>query len=89
MNWINKLERKWGRFAISNLMLYVTIMYAAGFFIVLINPTFYYQYLTLDAQAILHGQIWRIFTFIMEPPTTSFIWIIFSLSLYYFIGCNL
>ena len=89
MNWINKLERKFGRYAISNLMLYVTIMYATGFVIVLINPTFYYQYLTLDAEAILHGQIWRIFTFIMEPPTTSIIWIIFSLSLYYFIGSNL
>jgi hypothetical protein len=64
-------------------------MYAVGFLIVIINPTFYYQYLTLDANAILHGQIWRIFTFIMEPPTTSLIWIIFSLSLYYFIGSNL
>ena len=89
MNWINKLERKFGRYAISNLMLYVTIMYAVGFVIVLINPTFYYQFLTLDAEAILHGQIWRIFTFIMEPPTTSLLWIIFSLSLYYFIGTNL
>ena len=89
MNWINRLERKFGRYAISNLMLYVTIMYAVGFLIVLINPTFYYQYLTLDANAILHGQIWRIFTFIMEPPTTSFLWIFFSLSLYYFSGSNL
>lgn len=89
MNWINKLERKFGQYAISNLMLYITIMYAVGFLIVMINPTFYYQYLTLDANAILHGQIWRIFTFIMEPPTTSLIWIIFSLSLYYFIGSNL
>ena len=89
MNWINRLERKFGRYAISNLMLYVTIMYAVGFLIVLINPTFYYQYLALDANAILHGQIWRIFTFIMEPPTTSFLWIFFSLSLYYFIGSNL
>lgn len=89
MNWINKLERKFGQYAISNLMLYITIMYAVGFLIVMINPTFYYQYLTLDANAILHGQIWRIFTFIMEPPTDSLIWIIFSLSLYYFIGSNL
>ena len=89
MNWINKLERKFGKYAISNLMLYITIMYAAGFLIVWINPTFYNQYLALDANAILHGQIWRIFTFIMEPPTTSLLWIIFSLMLYYFIGSNL
>ena len=89
MNWINKLERKFGKYAISNLMFYVTIMYAAGFLICVINPAFYLQYLTLDAQAILHGQIWRIFTFIMEPPNTSWLWIIFSLLLYYYIGNNL
>ena len=89
MNWLNKLERKFGRYAIPNLMMYITIMYAVGFLILMINPTFFYQYLILDASAILRGQIWRIFTFIMEPPNTSLIWIIFSLSLYYFIGSNL
>ena len=89
MNWINKLERKFGKYAIPNLMLYVTIMYAVGFVILMINPTFFYDYLILDAGAILRGQIWRIFTFIMYPPNTSLFWIIFSLSLYYFIGSNL
>ena len=89
MNWINKLERKFGRYAIPNLMLYVTIMYAVGFVIVLINPTFYYQYLAMDVEALFHGQIWRILTFIMGPPTTNLLWMAVSLSLYYFIGTNL
>ena len=89
MNWINKLERKYGRYAISNLMFYVIMMYAVGFVILLINPTFFYEYLTLDAEAVIHGQIWRIFTFIMDPPNASLFWILFSLSLYYYIGKNL
>jgi len=89
MNWINKLERKFGRYAIPNLMFYIIMMYAVGFVILLINPTFFLQYLTLDAAAVLRGQIWRIFTFIMEPPNTSLFWILFSLYLYYFIGKNL
>lgn len=89
MNWINKLERRFGRYAISNLMFYIIAMYAVGFVIILINPTFFYEYLTLDAAAILKGQVWRIFTFVMEPPNTSLIWILFSLYLYYFIGTNL
>ena len=89
MNWINKLERKFGRYAITNLMFYVTILYAVGYLIFVLNPGFYFQYLSLDANAILHGQIWRIFTFIMYPPSSGLIWVIVALSLYYFIGSNL
>ena len=89
MDWLSKLERKYGRYAIPNLMYYVIILYAAGFVLDLINPAFYPTYLSLNAEAILHGQIWRIITFIIEPPSNSLIWILFSLYLYYFIGRQL
>lgn len=89
MDWISKLERKFGRYAIPNLMTYIIILYGVGFVLNLINPSFYYTYLSLDAQAILHGQIWRIVTFIIEPPSDSVLWIIFALYLYYFIGKQL
>lgn len=58
MDWLSKLERRFGKYAIPNLMYYIIIMYAGGFILQLINPSFYYQYLSLDASAILHGQIW-------------------------------
>ena len=86
MNWINKLERKFGRYAIKNLMLYITILYAIGFLIIQFAPMFYFQYLSMDVNAILHGQIWRLFTFIVYPPNTSVWFIILSLYLYYSIG---
>ena len=89
MNWLTKLERKFGRFAIPNLMYYIIICYGAGFILTFINPTFYYQYLSLDAGAILHGQIWRIITFIIQPPSTNFIFIILVLYCYYMIGKQL
>lgn len=88
-NWLDKLERKFGRYAIPNLMYYIIILYAVGFVLDLVNPSFYYQYLSLDAAKILQGQIWRIFTFIIQPPSTSLIFIIFSLYLYYMIGRQL
>lgn len=44
------------------------------------------MYFALDAQAILHGQIWRIFTFILQPPSTSILFIVFVLYFYYMIG---
>ena len=89
MNWMDKLERMIGRYAVPNLMLYIIIMYGAGYVLYLINPAFYAQYLCLNAQAILHGQVWRIITFIIQPPSYSLIWMLVALSLYYFIGKEL
>ena len=88
-NWLSKLERKFGRYAIPNLMYYIIILYAAGFILNILNPDFYYRFLSLDAQAILHGQIWRVVTFIIQPPSGSAIFIVFALYLYYMIGQQL
>lgn len=88
-NWLSKLERKFGRYAVSNLMYYIIILYAAGFVLNIVNPEFYYRYLSLNAQAILNGQVWRIVTFIIQPPSSSLIFIIFALYLYYMIGQQL
>ena len=38
MNWINKLERKFGRYAIRNLMFYIMILYGIGFVLLNANP---------------------------------------------------
>lgn len=88
-NWLNKLERKLGKYAIPNLMYYVIILYALGYVLNLINPLFYFLYLQLDAAAILHGQVWRIVTFIIQPPSMNLILLIFALYLYYMIGRQL
>lgn len=89
MDWISKLEKKFGRYAIHNLMYYIIILYVVGFVLELVNAEFYYQYLCLDASAILHGQIWRIVTFLIQPPSSSIIFMIFVLYLYYMIGREL
>ncbi len=86
MRWLDKMERRFGRYAIPNLMYYIIILYALGFVVQVVSPELYYQYLALDAAAILRGEVWRIFTFIIQPPTGSFIFIFFSLYLYYMIG---
>ncbi len=90
MNWIDKLERKFGKYAIHNLMYYIIILYAVGFVLQIVVPGLYEQWLCLDAAAILRGQVWRIFTFIIDSPVSTdfsgFIFIMFSLYLYYFMG---
>lgn len=86
MSWFDKLERKYGKYAIKNLMFYIIALYAFGFIIEVFYPEVYSNYLSLNAEAILHGQIWRVVTFIIQPPSTSFFWIFFSLYMYYMIG---
>lgn len=89
MDWMNKLERKFGKYAIPNLMYYVIILYAVGFVLDIFAPSFYMQYLSLDAYAILHGQVWRLITFIIQPPSSSIWFMVFTLYLYYMIGREL
>ena len=74
MKLVDKLERKLGRFAIPNLMIYIIIFYLIGFVLYYYNPYIYINYLSLNARAILHGQIWRIVTYLMYPPSTNIIW---------------
>ena len=55
MGFLEKLERKFGRYAIRNLMMYLTVLYSIGFAISLINIEIYYNYLSLDIPKILSG----------------------------------
>lgn len=89
MNWIQKLERKFGRYAINNLMYYIIILYIVGYLVDMLNPGFFYSYLSLNVEAILHGQVWRLVTFLAQPMDTSIIFLAFALHLYYMIGQHL
>lgn len=97
MNLLDKLERsKFGRFGIPNLMRYVIIVCGVGAVLGIINPLFYVQYLSLDIEAILHGQVWRIFTFVICPsemvgdnPFINLLWFGIWAFVYYSIGSNL
>lgn len=89
MNWMNKLERRLGKYAIHNLMYYIIILYGIGFVLNMVNPQLYVSMFALDPAKILRGEIWRIVTFLLYPPTGSFLFILFSLYMYYMIGRTL
>ena len=93
MSILERLERKLGRFAVPNLMKYICVMYALGFMIQISAPEVYYYYLDLDPEAILHGHIWRILTFlIFYPASTGFgsiFWAVIGIMVYYSIGRTL
>ena len=93
MSILERLERKLGRFAVPNLMKYICVMYALGFMIQISAPEFYYYYLDLDPEAILHGHIWRILTFLIFYPASSgfgsIFWAVIGIMVYYSIGRTL
>lgn len=65
---MSKFERRFGKYAISNLTSMLIACYAVGYVIQLINSNFL-LYLTLDPWQILHGQVWRLLTWIVVPPS--------------------
>ena len=79
MNWIDKLERKFGRFGVENLTMYVIICYVVGYFLAYFNPSLL-SMLSLEPALILRGQIWRIITWVIYPPRDILIMIIKSTS---------
>ena len=92
MNFLNKLEKKYRKYAIPNLMYYIVMLYGAGLVIQLFNPLVYWQFLSLDVGALMHGQIWRLVTFIFMPgyySTGDVLWLALFLYFYYMIGSTL
>lgn len=98
MKFLDKLERKYGRYAISGLMRYVIILSIAGTIIGLFAPNFYNQWLCLDFEKIFQGQVWRLFTYILEPGLSLNLGFISPISMllyclelyfYYWIGNSL
>ncbi|WP_394523192.1 rhomboid family intramembrane serine protease [Lacrimispora sp. JR3] len=90
MKFFYNLERKFKKYAISNLMYYIIGMYGVGLLMELFAPGFYWQYLSLDAGMILKGQVWRIVTFMIYPPgSTNLLFSLISMYLYYMLGQNL
>lgn len=67
---MTEFEKKFGKYAINNLPLIMILCYGAGYLIQRINPQFLY-YLSFNPYAILHGQVWRLLTWIILPPGTS------------------
>lgn len=92
---LDKLERKFGRFAINNLMLYIVlgmgVFYIADV-VLNTNPDNRVQLLEMisfDREKILHGEVWRVLTFVLMPPLTSIIFAAFAFYFYWMMGTSL
>ena len=101
--WLNKMERKFGRYAIPDLTRYVVGLYCLGAVIGMLNQmgvisvNIYYNWLCLDMDAVFHGQVWRLFTYLLEPYgfysgmgfLVSVLFLVIQVSLFFTFGRSL
>ncbi len=81
MNWMYKLEQKWGRYAISDLHKYFVIVYFIGYAMDWIGNGMFYEYFAFSMPLILQGQIWRLITWVLCVNSNGFFGILFMLCL--------
>lgn len=84
---ITKFCYKHPNFGISDLMKYITIANVVFWLIIMVKPEFE-SYMAFNPMLILQGQIWRIISFAMIPPSTGIIALI-AFYFYYWIGSTL
>ncbi len=91
---MKNLRRNFERFCYSNrdkgipnLMLYISLGTAVVYFMSMFaNNYVLYQLLYFDRNAILHGQIWRLFTYVLTTMNSNPIFTIITLLCYYSLG---
>ncbi len=80
---MSPFERKFGKYAIQNLSFVLVMCYAVGYLLELFDRSgLLISYLTLNPYAILHGQIWRLVTWVLIPPSSGGLF--FTLLMLYF-----
>lgn len=88
MKFLDSLDRKFGRYAIPNLTIYLI----AG------QSFFYLMYMTgklersasyLSADLLMQGEWWRLFTLPFDPPRQSLIFTLFAWYFFYMLGSTL
>ena len=75
------------RFGVKNLMLYIVIGNLLVWLFSMMDTTGTLSlYLAFSAADILHGQVWRLVTFVLVPGSGNLLLLAISLYFYYFIG---
>ena len=88
---LDKIETRIGRYrGIRNLITIIVaamaVVYVADLVLAPSMGIYLSSYLAFNRAAILRGQIWRIFTFVITPPNVSMLFIVMQLMFLYFTG---
>lgn len=86
MNFLNKMERKFGKYAIRNLPLIIVICFAIGYFLVSFAPDVYIKLYFSPYDIVVGHQYWRLFTWVLSPPEQLSFLSLIMLFFYYVFG---
>ena len=87
--WIDRFAYSHPRFGIPNLMLYIVIANAVTYILTLFAGAAALSFLKFDLYHVLHGEVWRLVTFVLLPFTYRPISLFIMLSFCYFVGGTL
>jgi hypothetical protein len=88
MTLIDSLERKYGRFAIPHLVRTLATLQLLTFGLIKFTPAFF-SMISLNKFDVLHGEVWRLFTWVLYPGTLHWVWILFVTMMLIVIGDEL
>lgn len=84
MKFIDRLERKFGRYGVPDLTKYIIICYVVGYFLQYFNAGII-SYMRLEPAMILKGQIWRLVTWVICPPNfDSLLFFVIAIMFFYY-----
>jgi len=91
--WLARLERRFGRYAPSNLTFWLVGLSGFTYAILYVKPDAL-QWLILDPSAVARGEVWRVFTFLFLPwgggtGVLGPLFTIFALLFLYTVGTSL
>ena len=66
MSWLTRLEKKFGHLAIHGLLRYVAALASLCFILAKVQPE-YLDFLWLDWNRVMQGEVWRLFTYVFIP----------------------
>lgn len=88
MSLLNDLDRKFRRYAVPNVTLYL-IMGQVLFWVIAMAGRFILGRVVLIPELVLAGEWWRLITFLFIPPSSSPVFIIFAWHMFYLMGSSL
>jgi hypothetical protein len=80
--WVDRLEKRLGFLAAPDLPVFVTGMTVACALLAAFKPEFP-DILSLDPFALMHGQVWRVLTFLFVPPPAHPLFLILWIAMLY------
>jgi hypothetical protein len=89
MSLVSRLERRFGRFAVPNLIIVLIAGQAALYVASMLPEGINLERISLNPSKIMQGEVWRLVTFLFQPPATRPLFVLFYFLLLQLFGNTL